>query len=35
MKTKSLIKAERLRDKLGKQDIHYDMEEVFLTVTEN
>ena len=33
--TKSLIKAERLKEKLGKQDFHYDMEEVFEPVTEN
>ena len=26
--SKSLLKAERLRKKLGKQDFHYDMEEV-------
>ena len=32
---KSLIKAERLKKKLGKQDFHYDMEEVFEPVTEN
>ena len=32
--TKSL-KAERLKEKLGKQDFHYDMEEVFEPVTEN
>ena len=33
--TKSLIKAERLKEKLGRQDFHYDMEEVFEPVTEN
>ena len=33
--SKSLIKAERLKEKLGKQDFHYDMEEVFEPVTEN
>ena len=26
--SKSLLKAERLKKKLGKQDFHYDMEEV-------
>ena len=31
--TKSVLKAERLKEKLGKQDFHYDMEEVFETVT--
>ena len=31
--SKSLLKAERLKEKLGKQDFHYDMEEVFETVT--
>ena len=34
-KSKSLLKAERLKEKLGKQDFHYDMEEVFEPVTEN
>ena len=34
-KTKSSLKAERLKEKLGKQDFHYDMEEVFEPVTEN
>ena len=29
------MKAERLKEKLGKQDFHYDMEEVFEPVTEN
>ena len=29
------MKAERLTEKLGKQDFHYDMEEVFEPVTEN
>ena len=33
--TKSLLKAERFKEKLGKQDFHYDMEEVFEPVTEN
>ena len=33
--TKSLLKAERLKQKLGKRDFHYDMEEVFEPVTEN
>ena len=33
--SKSLIKAERLKEKLGKQDFHYDMEEVFEPITEN
>ena len=33
--TKSSLKAERLKEKLGKQDFHYDMEEVFEPVTEN
>ena len=32
--SKSLIKAERLKQLLGKQDFHYDMEEVFEPVTE-
>ena len=31
--SKSLLKAERLKEKLGKQDFHYDMEEVFEPVT--
>ena len=31
--SKSLIKAERLKQLLGKQDFHYDMEEVFEPVT--
>ena len=31
--TKSSLKAERLKEKLGKQDFHYDMEEVFEPVT--
>ena len=34
-KTKSLLKAERLKEKLGRQDFHYDMEEVFEPVTKN
>ena len=33
--TKSSLNAERLKEKLGKQDFHYDMEEVFEPVTEN
>ena len=33
--TKSSLKAERLKEKLGKQDFHYDMIEVFEPVTEN
>ena len=33
--SKSLIKAERLKQLLGKQDFHYDMKEVFEPVTEN
>ena len=33
--TKLSLKAERLKQKLGKQDFHYDMEEVFEPVTEN
>ena len=31
--SKYLIKAERLKQLLGKQDFHYDMEEVFEPVT--
>ena len=31
--TRSLIKAERLKQLLEKQDFHYDMEEVFEPVT--
>ena len=31
--TKSLLKAERLKEKFGKQDFHYDMKEVFEPVT--
>ena len=31
--TKSLLKAERLKENLGKQDFHYDLEEVFEPVT--
>ena len=31
--SKSLLKAERLKEKLGKQDFHYDMKEVFKPVT--
>ena len=33
--TKSLLHKERLKEKLGKQDFHYYMEEVFEPVTEN
>ena len=33
--TKSFLKAERLKQLLGKQDFHYDMEEVFEPITEN
>ena len=33
--TKSSLHKERLKEKLGKQDFHYDMEEVFKPVTEN
>ena len=33
--TKSLLHKERLKEKLGKQDFHYDMEEVFEPLTEN
>ena len=33
--TKSSLKAERLKEKLAKQDFHYDMIEVFEPVTEN
>ena len=31
--TKSLLRTERLKEKLGKQDFHYDIEEVFEPVT--
>ena len=31
--TKSLIRKERLKEKLGKQDFHYDLEDVFEPVT--
>ena len=31
--TKSLLHKERLKEKLGKQDFHYDLEEVFEPVT--
>ena len=31
--TKSLLRKERIKEKLGKQDFHYDMEEVFEPVT--
>ena len=33
--TKSLLHKERVKEKLGKQDFHYDMEEVFEPITEN
>ena len=33
--TNSSLHKERLKEKLGKQDFHYDMEEVFEPVTEN
>ena len=33
--TKSSLKTERFKEKLGKQDFHYDMEEVFEPVTKN
>ena len=33
--TKSLLHKQRLKEKLGKQDFHYDMEEVFEPVTKN
>ena len=33
--TEFLLHKERLKEKLGKQDFHYDMEEVFEPVTEN
>ena len=33
--SKSCLKAEGLKEKLGKQDFHYDMEEVFEPITEN
>ena len=33
--TKSSLKAERLKEKLGKQDFHYDIEEIFEPVTKN
>ena len=33
--TKSSLKAERLKQKLDKQDLHHDMEETFEPVTEN
>ena len=29
------MKAERLKQKLGKKDFHYDMEEIFEPITEN
>ena len=32
-KTKVLLRKERIKEKLGKQDFHYDMEEVFEPVT--
>ena len=31
--TKSLLRKEKLKEKLGKQDFHYDLEEVFEPVT--
>ena len=31
--TRKLVKAEHLKEKLGKQDFHYDMKEVFEPVT--
>ena len=33
--TKSFLKDDRLKDKLGNRDFHYNMEEVFEAVTEN
>ena len=33
--SKSLLKAERLKQKLGKQNLHYDVEENFEPVTES
>ena len=33
--TNSLLRQERLKEKLGNQNFHYDMEEVFEPVTEN
>ena len=33
--TKSSLKFERLRDKVGMQAFHYDLKEVFEPVTEN
>ena len=33
--TKSLLHKERIKEKLGKQDFHHDMEGVFEPVTEN
>ena len=33
--TKILLKVERLKERLGKQDFHYDMEEILEPVTEN
>ena len=33
--TKSLLNAEKLKEKLWKQDFYHDMEEVFEPVTEN
>ena len=33
--TKSLLLKERIKEKLGKQDFHYDIDEVFEPVTEN
>ena len=34
-KIQNEIKIERIKEKLGKQDFHYDMEKVFEPVTEN
>ena len=33
--TQSLLHKQRLKEKLGKQDLHYDMQEIFELVTEN
>ena len=33
LQTKSSVRKERLKEKLGKQDFHYDLEEVFEPVT--
>ena len=32
-KTQSLLRHERLKEKFGKQDFEYDMEEVFAPIT--